>query len=401
MMRISTQQVFDNGVFNMLRNQYDAYRLQNQLSTGRRVVTPADDPVAAAQALVVEQKKSVNQQFLDNQGNAAGQLKELDVLMNSVSGILMAVKDRWVEAGNGSYSDHELDDISMDVRGKFAEIFGIANNSDATGFYRFAGYKAATRPFVSVNNVVSYRGDSGERLLQVETARFIPVSFSGHEFFEAIPTGNGYFVANPGNSYGLGSTSNTGTGVISNGSMLSSAFDGNTYSIEFTAPGQYDLYVNGTLTSSANPYVAGTSIPLGGAEVSIDGTPNVGDTFEVSPSREESIFATLNKFLSLLASGHASETEFRNGMLRVGASLDQALQHILDNRAVVGARLSELEDLTNLGKDMRVEYETQISDLVDLDYNKYISDLSKNQLQLQASQQAFVRVTNLSLFNYI
>ncbi|MDR0233868.1 MAG: flagellar hook-associated protein 3, partial [Zoogloeaceae bacterium] len=89
MMRISTAQVYNNGVFGLLQNQYDAYRLQNQLSTGRKVVTPADNPVAAAQALVTEQKQSVNQQFLDNQANVAGQLRELDALMQSVTNILI------------------------------------------------------------------------------------------------------------------------------------------------------------------------------------------------------------------------------------------------------------------------------------------------------------------------
>jgi len=391
-MRISTQQIFDNGVFGLLRNQYDAYRIQNQMSTGRKVVTPADDPVAAAQALVVEQKKHVNQQFLDNQGNAASQLKELDSLMGSVSATLIDLKARWVEAGNGSYSDNELKDLAADIRGKFAQLLGIANNSDATGFYRFAGYQAGTRPFVENSGVVSYQGDSGERLLQVETGRFMPVSFSGREFFEAIPTGNGIFVANPG-------AGNTGSGVISNGTPVG-AFDGKTYTITFTGPGAYDVY-DGTTTTSYTGYVAGNPINLGGAQVAIDGTPDVGDTFTVAPSREESIFTTLNSFISALETGNASSADFRNTMLRVGASLDQALQHVVDNRAIVGARMAELDDLTSLDKDLDVQYKTQISDLVDLDYNKAISELAKNQLQLQAAQQSFVKVTSLSLFNFM
>lgn len=44
------------------------FKLNNQLSTGRRVLTPQDDPVAAAQALVVTQSKEVNQQYINNRG---------------------------------------------------------------------------------------------------------------------------------------------------------------------------------------------------------------------------------------------------------------------------------------------------------------------------------------------
>ena len=392
-MRISTSQIFDNGIFGIVKNQYDAYRLQNQLSTGRRVVTPADDPVAAAQALLTEQKQSVNKQFLDNQGNAAAQLRELDALMNGVSGILIDAKARWVEAGNGAYSNNELLDLAHDIRSKFAELLGIANGSDANGLFRFAGYQAATRPFVSHNGVVSYQGDSGERVLQVETGRFLPISFSGREFFEAVPTGNGIFVANPG-------AGNTGSGVIDNGTMVGGAYSGLTYTITFTGPDSFDIF-DGTVTTSVAGYVAGDPINLGGAQVSITGAPAVGDTFTVAPSREESIFTTLNAFIAALEAGNAGSADFRNAMLRVGASLDQGLQHVLNCRSKVGASLAELDDLTSLGKDLNVQYQMQISDLVDLDYAKAISDLQINQLQLQAAQQSYIKVTGLSLFNFI
>jgi flagellar hook-associated protein 3 FlgL len=390
-MRISTPQIYDHGVFGLQNNQYEAYRLQNQMSTGRRVVTPADDPVAAAQALVTEQKKSVNQQFINNQGNAASQLRELDALMASVSEKLIQCKERWIEAGNGGYSDNELLDIVQDVHGKFAELFGIANNADANGLYRFAGYEAATRPFVSAGGVVSYQGDSGERILQVETGRFMSVSFSGHEFFEAIPTGNGVFVANA-------NTANTGSGVIDNGTTVG-VFDGKTYTLTFTSPNTYDIFDGATTTSAT--YVDGDPINLGGAQVSITGQPAVGDIFTVAPSQDENVFTTLNTFIDTLTAGHSESASFKNAMFRIGASFDQALQHVVDCRATVGARLAELEDLTNLGKDLDVQYKTQISDLVDLDYAKAISDLQKNQLQLQAAQQSFVKITGLSLFNYL
>jgi flagellar hook-associated protein 3 FlgL len=393
-MRISTPQIYDNGVFGLLQNQYQAYRLQNQISTSRRVVTPADDPVAAGQALVTEQKKNVNQQFLDNQGNASAQLGELENLMTSVGNLLIDVKARWVEAGNGGYSDNELQSIAVDLRGKLEHLFGVANNADATGLYRFAGYQGATQPFVNDGGAISYQGDSGERLLQVETGRFIAVSFSGREFFEAIPNGNGVIVAEADEN-------NAGSGVIESSSVVGN-YDGKTYTLQFTSPTTYEVSESGT-TISTGTYTSGDAITLGtsGAQIAISGAPVAGDTFTVSPSREESVFATLSQFISTLETGDNSSAAYKNAMLNIGANLDQALQHVLDNRAVVGARMAELDDLTNLGKDLDVQYKTQISDLVDLDYASAISELSKNQLQLQAAEQSFVKVTSLSLFNFI
>jgi flagellar hook-associated protein 3 FlgL len=394
-MRISTPQVYANGTNGLLRNQYDLYRLQNQLSTGRKVVTPADDPVAAAQALLTEQKKNVNAQFIDNQTNAATQLKELDSLMASVGEALIQSKARWVEAGNGAYGDDQLKSLAMDIRGKFAELLGIANNADANGLYRFAGYQGNTQPFAEQGGVVSYQGDSGARQLQVESSRFMDVNFSGRALFEAIPTGNGVFVVGA-------DAGNTGSGVIDNGSVVGS-FDGHSYRITFTTPSQYtvDDTFSGVTTTSGPFTHSGGAITLGGAQVAIGGAPAAGDSFTIEPSREESVFTTLNKFISALETGDASSAEFQNTMYRVGASLDRGMQHVFDQRAVVGARMLELDNLTTLGNDLDVQYETQISGLVDLDYASAISNLAQKEMQLQAAQQSFVKITGLNLFNYI
>jgi flagellar hook-associated protein 3 FlgL len=395
-MRISTPQIYANGTNGLLRNQYELYRLQNQLSTGRKVVTPADDPVAAAQALLTEQKKNVNAQFIDNQENAASQLKELESLRASVGEALIQSKARWVEAGDGAYGDEQLKSIAMDLRGKFAELLGIANNADSNGLYRFAGYQGSTQPFVEQGGVVSYQGDSGARQLQVETSRFMEVNFSGRALFEAIPTGNGVFVTGAG-------ASNSGSGVIDNGSVVGS-FNGHRYQLNFSSPTQYtldDTFGGATTTTGPFSYVDGDAITLGGAQFTLSGAPTAGDTFTIEPSREESLFTTLDKFIHVLETGNASSAEFQNAMYRIGASLDQGRQHVLDQRAVVGARMLELDNLKTLGQDLDVQYDMQLSGLVDLDYASAISDLTQRNLQLQAAQQSFAKITGLNLFNYI
>ncbi|MCX8145596.1 MAG: flagellar hook-associated protein FlgL [Azovibrio sp.] len=395
-MRISTSQLYASGTNGLLRNQYDLFKLQNQFSTGRRVVTPADDPVAAAQALVTEQKKSVNEQFLDNQGNARSQLAELESLMKSVGEELISVKSRWIEAGNGGYSDSELRSIAVDIRGKLQHMLGIANSADANGLYRFAGYQGATQPFVLENGVITYKGDNGARQLQVEASRYIEVSYSGRRFFEAIPEGNGVFVTGA-------AAGNTGSGVISNGSVLG-PFSGGPYSIDFTSATNYEVRDGLGNLLSTGTYTSGNSIDIGApavARVEISGAPAAGDSFTVRASATESLFTTLDRFIQTLETGKADPAAFQNAMLRVGASLEQALQHVLDARADVGARMIELDALSALGGDLDVQYQSQISDLVDLDYTQAVSQLSKNQLQLQAAQQSFLKVTSLSLFNFL
>ncbi len=104
-MRISTSMMFDTGTQNMLQLQTNLYKLQNQMSTGRRILTPADDPVAAAQALEISQRQSINSQFMDNQGNAASQLTSLESAVRGASDLILNVISRAAEADNPNMSD--------------------------------------------------------------------------------------------------------------------------------------------------------------------------------------------------------------------------------------------------------------------------------------------------------
>ncbi|MDR2625535.1 MAG: hypothetical protein LBC37_04310, partial [Zoogloeaceae bacterium] len=163
----------------------------------------------------------------------------------------------------------------------------------------------------------------------------------------------------------------------------------------------YDVLRDGVSFSTGNAYTSGEAITLNGAQIAITRNPAAGDIFTVEPSREESIFTTLDKFISTLEAGDSSSAQFQNAMYRIGASLDQGLQHVLDQRAIVGARMQELDNLKNLGEDLDVQYDMQLSSLVDLDYASTISDLAQREVQLQAAQASFVKVTGLNLFNYI
>ena len=60
MIRVSTNMIFDQGVFNMQNRTATLLKTQDQLATGRRILTPADDPIGAARSLELEQSKAIN-----------------------------------------------------------------------------------------------------------------------------------------------------------------------------------------------------------------------------------------------------------------------------------------------------------------------------------------------------
>ncbi len=408
-MRISTSMMFDTGTQNMLQLQTNLYKLQNQMSTGRRVLTPADDPVAAAQAVVVSQQQSVNAQFMDNQGNAESQLVSLESNVSSVSDLLILVKERIAEADNENLNDTQRQAIAFDIRQKFDQLLGLANSSDAMGNFQFAGFSGDTQPFAVAgtpgNRNMSYHGDDGRRQLQLGTGRLMDVSESGSDVFVRIPQGNGQF------AYSAGAT-NGGTGVIGESSVIS-GYNDSTYKLTFTAPGVYtlDVTTNGVPAAPVTglAYTAGSDIVLGPVgqqvKISLSGTPAVGDTFTVAPSTNQDMFKTLDNMIKALESNvsasAATKAAYKNQMRVIDDNIDQAFTNVITIQTSIGARRLEVESLSLAAADRDLQYQTDISKLVDLDYTKAISEMANQKMVLEAAQLSFKQVSQLSLFSYL
>lgn len=408
-MRISTSMMFDTGTQNMLQLQTNMYKLQNQMSTGRRILTPADDPVASAQALEITQRQSINAQFLDNQGNAGSQLTELESNLRSVSDLISNVMVRAAEAFNPNISDTSRQAIAFDINENFGQLLGLANSSDASGQHVFAGFRGATLPFTVSgspgNRSTTYHGDDGSRQLQVETGRLMDVSAAGSDVFMRIPQGNGAFTASAG-------AGNTGSGVLGASSVIT-GYDDSTYSLTFTGPGVYtlDVTTNGVPAPSVTglTYTAGSDIVLGsGAQqvkIKISGTPAAGDTFTVQPASNQDIFTTLDSMIKALSanvtSTPATQAAFMNQMTQIRQNLDQAYRHLITEQTAVGARRLELENLSIAGADRDLQYQTDLGKLQDLDYTKAVSDMANQKMVLEAAQLTFKQVSQMSLFNFL
>lgn len=429
-MRISTSQIYNTGTLGLQNNQQNLFKLQNQLSSGRRVLTPEDDPVAAAQALVVTQSKDLVGQYAENQGNAKAQLGILEGNLATLSDMLLAVYERARDAQNKGYGDNERGFVAQELQDRLTELVALANTDDGTGQFLFSGYQGGTRPFAidgtgvivppATQPPVNYYGDEGERLLQVGASRQLATSVPGADLFMNIRAGNGTFATAVGGNSGGGI--NQGTALIDEGSVMNPALWSaavNTHSsfrIEFSAGGtQYQIYNAANVAMLAAPaaFVPGQAIPLQkttapaadfGAQVVISGTPANGDRFNITPSTNQSIFKTLQNLIGAISTpvnATFSRTELDNRINAELANLDQAMDNLGRVRADVGSRLKELDFLTEGAADLDLQYATTLSELQDLDYTKAISEFTQQQIQLEAAQKTFAQVSRLSLFDIL
>jgi flagellar hook-associated protein 3 FlgL len=402
-MRISTTTLFENASNRLSDLQTALQTAQQQISTGRRMLTPADDPVASARVLEVTQSQSINAQFASNRGSARDSLSLEESSLQSVTGLLQDVKTQIVNAGSGVLDTNQRKYIASELSIRFNELLSLANTRDGVGNYMFAGFQVASQPFVETATGASYVGDQGQRLLQVGPARQMALNDAGDSVFDAIKTGNGTFVA-------AANAGNTGSGVVSPGSVVNAALlTGDNYTVTFNVVGgttTYDVVNTTTATtvSSGNAYAGGQSIAFDGLQIDINGAPANGDQFTVAPSANQSIFTTLKNLIGVLNSsgpGATANAVLTNGLKAANGNVDNALDNILSTRASIGARLKELDALDSSGSDRDLQYSQTISGLQDLDYTKAISQLTEQQTILTASQQSFVKITGLSLFNYL
>ena len=91
MIRISTSMIFDQGVFNMQNATSALLKTQNQISAGRKLLTPADDPVAAARSLEVSQSQAITDQYARNTDSATASLGLSDNALAGVTTLLQNV----------------------------------------------------------------------------------------------------------------------------------------------------------------------------------------------------------------------------------------------------------------------------------------------------------------------
>lgn len=413
-MRVSTTQIFSNGTLGLLRNQSNLYKLQNQMSTGRRILTPEDDPIGASEALNVSQSISLNTQFLENQANASSQLSLVEDRLNGVVSLIQDVKARLVQAGNGSLTDSDRAAMAAEIRQRYDEALSLANSADGSGEHLFSGFKGATEPFavagVPGSRTVTYNGDDGQRMLQVENGRQMPVTQTGSDVFMRIKQGNGVFMSSPG-------AANQGTGVMSSGSVTT-GFDGSTYTLTFNnPPTTYDLSVTPpgggpAVVTAGLPYTADATIVMGPPgpppqqfQVTLSGTPAAGDTFTVAPSTNRDLFATLDKFIKALETPNQSnqtlKAAYQNNLVSIDDSLDQALNNVLRVQTDIGARQMALDSMKNVGEDVNLQYKSDLSRFQDLDYVSAITDMSKQKMTLEAAQLSFKQTSSLSLFQYL
>jgi len=285
-MRVSTSQIYSIANIGMRDAQVSLDKTNQQISSGKRVLSPADDPVAATSILALNQELSRTTQYSKNINIADNNLTLEDTTLQSVLNLVQRLKELAVSAGNTAVltkSDYQA--ISAEVDSRLQELVNLQNTRNSSGQYIFAGYQSQTQPFVNQGGGnYTYQGDEGQMRVQASTTVTVAVSDSGQRVFENIPSSNNTFTTSAATS-----NKSSPAAIISVGEV----FDQETFDKFYPSNMQVTFNAVSSVTPAAanytvtdrstgkilvanQLYVSGGDIEVMGAKFSITGNPYPG-----------------------------------------------------------------------------------------------------------------------------
>ena len=411
-MRISTSQMHNQALDRMMNAQRELAKTQDQIATGRRYTTAADDPVGAVQVERLNTELATRAQYQKNIDLAESELRLEESSLEQAGNLLQRVRELTVQAGNAINTPEDRRFIAAEMETRLDELMQLMNTRLASGDYLFGGNVGGQPPFVrDASGAIRYQGDEGQRAVKIDASISLPVNDSGKHLFVDIPAArvSAESRAHPNNPDG-------GTGVLRQPEVVDQAaleaFHPGGLIIEFEALAEDpDGLPNFTVRRAGDNRVVdglenvrfepGVPFSVAGMELTLDGSPRVGDRFQVNTTDKQGVLETLGNLVAGLGAADGNSEEFQQLIGDSLTNLDNAMSRILETRSEIGARMNVMDSVRSLHEQVTVLSTEAKSEIQDVDFAKAISDLSYQSLVLEASQQSYARVQRLSLFDAI
>ena len=400
-MRMSTVQIFNQGVNNLLDRQSDVTKTQEQLASGKRIMDASEDPAGTARTLDITSQLARIDAYQRNTGTVQSNLGLEEGALSGVINDLQRARELTIQGNNATMSAADRGSIAVELSAILESLIARGNTQDASGEYIFGGFQSSVQPFSKTSGGAAYNGDDGQRFMQVSADVQIASSNPGSEVFMSATAGNGSF------DY-RSAVNNAGTAVVTT-TAAAANYVPDTYTLAFIKANANDP-ITYTVTGDTSGQVATGNYTENGAitfangEIRLKGIPVHGDSFTVTSVPRQDIFTTIKDIESIFANASdttASAIRVHNEASRALNNLDNALEKVLTVQSDVGTRLRRTEMQTDTNEAFNYQLKETLSGLQDLDYAEAISRLNIQMLALQAAQQTFAKTQNMSLFNYL
>ena len=188
-MRLSTNLIFSQQMQSISKSQASWLASGMQVSSGKRVTKPSDDPIAASQALNILQTQTKDAQYAMAQSFAGQSLSTEENALGNVCENIQSALTQIIYGSTGTLNDDDRDVLATQLQDLRDQLMNLANTQDSNGRYIFAGYKTRQPPFISGDNGVTYQGGDEAITQQVDAQRMMTIGHAGDQVFMSL-TGN-------------------------------------------------------------------------------------------------------------------------------------------------------------------------------------------------------------------
>ena len=426
-MKVSTKLFNEQQVRQFSSLNEDIQKLQDRISSGKNIIVASDDPIGSVNLSGYKTVKQQIDQYLTNVNSAQTRLSLVDTNLQNLSTIMIRANELLIQASSDVLGSSDREAIALEIDEMKEELLSLANQQDANGSFIFGGFKTKTQPFQkNINGIIEYKGDAGTTSLSISETMVVETSVDGESLFQNIKGTSGVTVSmftmleNISNSIRTATSAVHATKADTHAEFEITNRDYGTWSFDITGHGgtaNISVELTGDdpadiikAINNANIGITASQSSTNPKKIKLDSTqqgiieiknleiPNINTAQKVPTS-----FIT---FDPLDASGNKVghyQTLYDNNQLTTSQlnNIADTQVHIANFRGEVGSKLNLLErQNTNLSeRDLAIKKD--LSDLEDADLAALVTDLKAQLTGLQASQQAFVKISDLNLFNYL
>ena len=407
-MRISTNQIYTQNLRSISANQSALSETLDQLSTGKKLTKPSDDPVGAAKLIRITEELDKITQYNRNTNLLKSSLEQQETVLSSIKDSANRARVLSVQAGNGIMTQDDKNAIASEMKQIRNEIFDLMNSQNSGGEYIFAGYQSQTQAFsynyANPGNKFSFNGDTGTNIIRVSDSVTLKTSSSGQDIFQNVYARKNFSVDSS-------SMNNVAQLEVKDHTAFErfhqSMYDpGNIANnqLEFTMINASELQITQLGTGDildVVSFASGDKFQYQGMEIEMDANVGQSTVIALDPPQKKNIAETLNDFIEALESDTISAGEFSKRLSDTIVGIDNAMDKISIESSSIGGRLNIADSIYASNLDMEVANKKAQATIEDLDYAEATTRFAKQETALEAALATFPKVSSLSLFQYI
>ena len=407
-MRISTGQLYERSIQAVLNNQADLSDIQQQLSSGKKLLRPSDDPVGTAQVIRLTEDIELITQYKKNSNLLVNSLEQEETVLSSVNTAIDRARVLMIQSGNGIVGTEDRKAIAIEISQIRDQIFDLMNSRNPEGEYIFAGFQSDSPAFSfnpsATGDKYNFEGDAGENKIQVSETVSLQVNNSGRNVFEDVLARLKSTIS--------GTVGATNVSLNVQGQSAFDRFHESNYDAITPANNEFQISIlSATQAQITNlgtgavldtvDFTSGSALLYKGLEFSITGTPGDTVNFQLETPQKKNIAETLNDFVNALNNENIADGDFDEALADVLTGVDNSLVKVANTISRIGGRRNTADSVLASNLDLEISNKTARSNIEEVDYAEAVSELSRQETALQAAQATFSRVTGTSLFDYI